>query len=291
MKVERLSVISKDGTTVPVTLIYRRDLVRSHGPSPVLVHVYGCYGENLPMSYQPWKVPLLDRGWVLAYCHARGGGEMGRKWDHAALGESKHKTIEDLQACVRCLHDRSYSKPSLTALYGRSAGGFTVGMFCNVSPELVQAAILKVPFVNVTGALSDVSSYLGVKDHEEFGNPLDEAGLRQIQSLCPYYNLKPGQDYPSVLVAASRRDPIIPFRGVEQYVKRLRQCVSEHKRQSGDHAAWGWGWSSIAHGGGSQQLPRGSVFFLVDRSGSHDAEDEVAEQCTFLSKALGLHLS
>ena len=78
-----------------------------------------------------------------------------------------------------------------------------------------------------------------------------------------------------MLVAASRRDPIIPFRGVEQYVKRLRQCVSEHKRQSGDHAAWGWGWSSIAHGGGSQQLPRGSVFFLVDRSGSHNAEDEV----------------
>ena len=81
-----------------------------------------------------------------------------------------------------------------------------------------------------------------------------------------------------MLVAASRRDPMIPFNGVEQYVTHLRQCVSEHKKQSGDHASWGWGLSSVAHivqYGGSRHVPRGSVFFLVDRRGSHDSGDEV----------------
>lgn len=285
----------QDGTAVPVSLIYRSDLVKRDAPSPTLVHAYGCYGENLSMAYQPRNVSLLNRGWILAYCHTRGGGERGRKWYYAALREHKHRTVEDLQACVRHLHLAGYSTPSLTALYGRSAGGVAVGMFCNDSPELVQAAILKVPFVNVTGALSDALSYLGVKDHEEFGNSLcSEVGLRQVQSLCPYYNLKLGQNYPSMLIEASKRDPIIPINTVEQYVRRLKQCVSEQRRRSGVHSEWWQALSSIVRIGrdeGQQQLPRGSVFFSVDQHGSHYGEDQIAEQFIFLSKALGLPLS
>ncbi|XP_064399872.1 prolyl endopeptidase-like [Halichondria panicea] len=222
--IERREAVSTDGTQVPLTLCYQRGALKGSNLNPVLVHVYGCYGECVPIGWQAEGLPLLERGWVMAYAHTRGGGERGRGWYHSGMAHNKHKTFQDLAACVASVQC-DISQPRLTALVGESAGALPVGMFSNLWPHLLQAAILKVPLVNLCHALSDLSNYLACKDKLEFGGyPHGTRSEREhIASICPYSTLRP-QDYPAVYVRASRNDEVIPFSGVVAYVRRLREC-------------------------------------------------------------------
>lgn len=157
-----------------------------------MIYTYGCYGEDLYLGYRPEYELLLSMGWVLAFCHVRGGGEKGRQWYRQGQAKDKMNTFSDLHACVRHLQSKlRLSEPSLTAMTGRSAGGHTVAMFYNMWPELIQAAILQVPFLDVKEILTNSTHHSAVMDWEEFGYTPGDDNEEWVEKICPYTMLRP----------------------------------------------------------------------------------------------------
>ncbi|KAL2083369.1 hypothetical protein ACEWY4_021142 [Coilia grayii] len=223
----RLEAPSKDGTMVPITLLHRLPLADLRS-APVLVHVYGAYGLELSMAFSPERRLLLERGWALAYCHVRGGGERGLGWHQLGRLEEKQRGVEDLAACIQRLHDLGVSTPNRTALTARSAGAVLVGALCNQQPQLLRAVTLQAPFLDVLATMQDPSLPLTVEERGEWGDPLTSPQDRDnIASYCPYCNITP-QHYPSMLITAYRGDCRVPVSGVEKYVARLRAAVDTH---------------------------------------------------------------
>ncbi|XP_062911734.1 prolyl endopeptidase-like isoform X4 [Mobula hypostoma] len=189
--VTRLKAQSMDGTLVPIS-VFHKTVLSQMNEKPLLVHVYGAYGMDLNVDFKPEQLMLLEDGWILAYCHVRGGGELGLNWHKAGRLDKKHIGIEDLQACLCCLHTMGYSNPRQTALTASSAGGLLVGSLCNTSPDYIRAVVLRAPFLDVLNTMLDSSLPLTNEDQEEWGNPLSDQRLfKYIQAYCPYQNIKP----------------------------------------------------------------------------------------------------
>ncbi|KAK1171056.1 prolyl endopeptidase-like [Acipenser oxyrinchus oxyrinchus] len=223
----RIEAQSMDGTAVPMTVIHRRT-VEELSQSPLLIHVYGAYGVDLNMAFKPESRVLLDEGWTLAYCHVRGGGELGLGWHAQGRLTQKHRGLEDLQACVLRLFELGVSQPGLSALTGSSAGGVLAGALCNRSPELLCALILQAPFLDVLGAMQDPSLPLTVEEQEEWGDPLTNQEHREsIESYCPSRNIR-AQRYPSMLITAYEGDQRVPLPGLLKYISRLRAAAAMH---------------------------------------------------------------
>ncbi|XP_077469741.1 prolyl endopeptidase-like [Stigmatopora argus] len=221
----RVTACSEDGTLVPVTLLHSLDCKRD---TPLLVHVYGAYGEDVNMQFNPVKRLLLEQGWALAYCHIRGGGERGLAWQRQARVKGKHRGVEDLRACLSYLFSTGVSSPSRTALTACSAGAVPVGALCNVWPDMMRAVTLQSPFLDVLGTMEDPKLPLTVEDREEWGNPMENPEHRlTIASYCPVYNITP-QRYPSMLLTAYADDYRAPLAGVLKYAKKLKQAVQTH---------------------------------------------------------------
>lgn len=269
----RLEIQSKDGTHIPVTLFHRKDL-KKEGSNPLLLHVYGSYGINVNMGFDVERISLLKRGWCLAFCHVRGGGELGREWYLDGKLQNKHKGFEDFEACAKALHNLGYSNPQLTAARGTSAGGLIVGAVCNRSPELFKAVILKVPFLDILTSMLDPSLPLTVQEYEEWGEPgSNESDFHYIKSYCPYQNIR-DQVYPSVMVTTAMNDDRVPYWLPLKWVARLRDQLSYHAQ-------------------GEKPL----VVCCVEYYGGHSATEGVyhriekaAKEYAFLFKALGLPL-
>ncbi|XP_072031224.1 prolyl endopeptidase-like [Amphiura filiformis] len=230
----RIKCLSMDGTHVPITLFHKKELTLDEN-NPLLVCGYGAYGLDVETGYSPEMIPLLERGWVIAYCHIRGGGELGRRWAQDGRQLNKPHTFEDFESCISHLHEAKYSQPKLTAAYGISAGGLTVAALCNRAPHLIQAAILKMPFVDVLTTMLDPTLPLTVQDYDEYGDPKeDEAMYETIKKYCPYYNIK-DQDYPpSVYVTTSMTDKRVPTYGPIKYIAKLRRSMqgSSHSHKN-----------------------------------------------------------
>ncbi|KAJ3609955.1 hypothetical protein NHX12_022049 [Muraenolepis orangiensis] len=212
---ERLEVRSQDGTMVPVTVF--RPVAAGSGlqQAPLLLHVYGAYGRDLDMGFSPDSRLLLEQGWVLAYCHIRGGGELGLSWHRRARVQGKRAGVEDLRACLRHLHSRGISSPRRSAITARSAGAVPVGALCNTDPRLMRAA----PFLDVLGCMMDDSLPLTVEEREEWGDPIADPQHRlAIASYCPLHNIAP-QRYPSMLLTAYSDDARVPLAGVVRYAE------------------------------------------------------------------------
>ncbi|XP_067093075.1 prolyl endopeptidase-like [Osmerus mordax] len=223
----RLEAPSQDGTMVPVTLLHAAPLEGLKG-APLLVHVYGAYGQHLNMDFSPDKRLLLEQGWALAYCHVRGGGEHGLGWHRQGRLGGKQRGVEDLCACILLLFDQGVSSPRLCALTARSAGAILVGALCNQHPHLLRAVTLQAPFLDVLGSMQDPGLPLTVEERGEWGDPLAEPLLRHaIASYCPSHNITP-QRYPSMLITAYREDSRVPVAGVHKYVDRLRTAIHTH---------------------------------------------------------------
>ncbi|XP_061767192.1 prolyl endopeptidase-like isoform X2 [Nerophis ophidion] len=237
----RLQACSQDGTLVPLTLLHGAKCSKE---TPVLVHVYGAYGRDVNMDFCLEKRLLLERGWALAYCHIRGGGELGLSWQRGAHVEGKVKGVEDLQACLHHLFSSGVSSPSLTALTACSAGAVPVGALCNRQPDMMQAVVLQSPFLDVLGAMEDAQLPLTVEDREEWGDPVGNPKHRlAIASYCPVHNITP-QRYPSMLLTAYSADSRVPLAGVLKYVEKLKEAAAkiEHEpnivvniKHGGDH--------------------------------------------------------
>ncbi|NXX10640.1 PPCEL protein, partial [Podargus strigoides] len=227
----RLLAKSKDETLVPITVFHNRNSKELHR-KPLLVHVYGAYGIDLNMSFKEEKLMLIEEGWILAYCHVRGGGELGLSWHKDGCQHNKLKGLHDLKACIRLLHEQGFSQPKYTALAAASAGGVLAGALCNTDPELIRAMVLQAPFVDVLNTMMKTHLPLTVEEQEEWGNPLaDEKCMKYIKSYCPYQNIKT-QHYPSVFITAYENDQRIPLTGVLRYVQKLRKAALGHARRT-----------------------------------------------------------
>ncbi|KAM3863381.1 prolyl endopeptidase-like [Diretmus argenteus] len=223
----RLEVHSQDNTLVPVTLLHAKP-VESLKQAPLLVHVYGAYGRDLNMEFCPERRLLLEQGWVLAYCHIRGGGERGLSWQRQARAEGKQRGVEDLLACLHHLFSTGASCPALTALTSCSAGAVPVGALCNTHPHLMRAVTLQAPFLDVLGTMEDPRLPLTVEEREEWGDPLANPQHRlTIASYCPLHNITP-QRYPSMLLTAYSGDARVPLAGVLKYTEQLKKAIHTH---------------------------------------------------------------
>ncbi|XP_010887078.1 prolyl endopeptidase-like isoform X1 [Esox lucius] len=223
----RLEAPSLDGTIVPLT-VFHTSVLEELSCAPLLVHVYGAYGTDLNMDFSPDRRLLLEDGWALAYCHVRGGGELGLGWHRRGRMEGKLRGVEDLAACIHRLHDLGVSRPSLTALTARSAGAILAGALCNLHPRLIRAVTLQAPFLDVLGTMQEPGLPLTLEERGEWGDPLADPRHRDaIASYCPVHNITP-QLYPSMLLTAYRGDSRVPLAGVMRYVERLREAIHTH---------------------------------------------------------------
>ncbi|KAM5163385.1 prolyl endopeptidase-like isoform 1-T1 [Mantella aurantiaca] len=230
-QVLRLNAKSKDGTLVAVTVFCGAgDRLTQR---PLLVHVYGAYGMDLNMNFKAENKLLVEDGWILAYCHVRGGGELGCSWHKQGILDRKLNGMLDLQACIKHLHQLGFSQPRYTAIVAASAGGVVAGALANSDPGLFQAMILEAPFLDVLNTMMDTSLPLTVEEEEEWGSPAcNMEHYRSIESYCPYQNIRQ-QSYPSILITAYESDQRVPLSGLLRYVKKLRMATEQYLQSSG----------------------------------------------------------
>jgi oligopeptidase B len=246
---ERLWAVSLDGTRVPMSIVYRRGL-EQNGKNPALVYGYGAYEIPSDPMFDTARLSLLDRGFVYAIAHVRGGGELGREWYEDGKFLNKTNTFDDFIACCRVLVANGYTSPERLAIRGRSAGGLLIGAVVNESPELFRCAVAQVPFVDALTTMLDDKLPLTINEYEEWGNPNDVEFYDYIKSYSPYDNVRPAA-YPAILATAGFNDPRVPYWEPAKWVAKLRtvnlsehpvllrtQMASGHSGPSGRYESW-----------------------------------------------------
>ncbi len=245
---ERLWASSPDGVEVPISLVYRRDLER--GGAPLLLYGYGAYEHSNDPMFDSARLSLLDRGFVFAIGHVRGGGELGRKWYEDGKLLHKRNTFEDFIACASHLVSEGYTVPERLAIRGRSAGGLLIGTVLNQRPDLFACAVAQVPFVDALTTMLDDKLPLTVNEYDEWGNPAEPDYYRYIKSYSPYDNVHAAR-YPALLVTGGLNDPRVSYWEPAKWVARLRtrtqgdrpiilktQMGAGHMGPSGRYESW-----------------------------------------------------
>ena len=217
---ERLYAKASDGTEIPVTLVYRREL-REKGPQKVFLYGYGSYGYSLPDAFSSTRLSLLNRGVIFALAHVRGGGELGEPWRDAGRMKEKMTTFTDFISCAEHLVASGYTTPEKMATSGGSAGGLLMGAVLNLRPDLFKCAVVKVPFVDVINTMLDASLPLTTEEYTEWGNPNVAEEYSWIRAYSPYDNIK-RQAYPAILVTTALNDSQVPYWEGCKYVAKLR---------------------------------------------------------------------
>ena len=217
----RFMARAPDGEAVPVSVFHRRDVVP--GPeTPLLLYGYGAYGISELPGFSPNRLSLVDRGFVYALAHVRGGRERGYRWYREGREAAKMNTFTDYIACAEALIEAGYTGQGRIAAHGGSAGGMLVGAVLNLRPELFHAAIADVPFVDVLNTMLDPSLPLTPPEWPEWGNPIeDPSAYADIAAYSPYDNVAP-RPYPHLLVTAGVSDPRVTYWEPAKWVARLR---------------------------------------------------------------------
>ena len=224
---ERAFATAKDGTRVPISLVYRKER-RLAAPQPLLLYGYGSYGIPIDPAFSQTRVSLLDRGVVFAIAHIRGGGDLGRTWYEAGKMASKQTTFDDFVACAEALVDGGWTTPAQLAIEGGSAGGLLMGAVVNQRPELFRAVVAHVPFVDVVTTMLDETMPLTVGEFIEWGNPKIAEQYAWLRAYSPYDNLKPGA-YPAMLVRTGLNDTQVAYWEPAKYVARLRTLKTDDR--------------------------------------------------------------
>ncbi len=217
---ERIWAAASDGVKVPISLVYPADL-KQDSCNPCLLIGYGSYGMSYDPSFSSNHVSLLQRGFVVAYGHIRGGGEMGRQWKEDGKYLKKMNTFTDFIACAEALIDRNYTSPRSLVISGRSAGGLLMGAVTNLRPDLFAGVVAGVPFVDVVNTMLDATIPLTVIEWEEWGNPAEPDYYHYMKSYSPYDNVE-AQDYPAILATAGLNDPRVQYWEPAKWVAKLR---------------------------------------------------------------------
>jgi oligopeptidase B len=218
---ERILVAAADGVEVPLSLVYRAGL-RKDGNHPALLYGYGAYGYCLEAEFSSVRLSLLDRGFVYAIAHVRGGGELGRQWHDQGKGQLKHNSFRDFIACAERLVHEGYTSPRMLAIMGESAGGLLAAAAINDRPELFKVVVVDGPFVDVVNTLADETLPLTISEWKEWGNPSAAADYAYLRAYSPYENVK-RQAYPSILVFCSFNDPRVPYWEGLKWAARIRE--------------------------------------------------------------------
>lgn len=223
---ERIFAIAPDGVQVPISLVYRRDKF-DRSKNPLYVYGYGSYGYSLPVGFNSNRLCLLDRGFVMAYAHIRGGGDLGKPWHDAGRLLQKRSTFTDFIAVVEHMTANGYGDPKYVAIEGGSAGGLLMGAVTNMRPDLFRAVISHVPFVDVINTMLDASLPLTVPEYEEWGNPNEKELFEYMLSYSPYDNLE-AKAYPAMLVKTSLYDSQVMYWEPAKYVAKLRTLKTDN---------------------------------------------------------------
>jgi oligopeptidase B len=222
---EALMATAKDGTRVPISVVYKKSL-RKDGPQPMLLYGYGSYGIPMDPGFRSSRISLLDRGMIFAIAHIRGGGDRGRTWyDDGKLLRKKH-TFTDFVAVADSLVRRKYTAPDRLVIQGGSAGGLLMGAVTNLRPELFKAVVTQVPFVDVVTTMLDPTLPLTIPEYLEWGNPNEAKYYKYMRSYSPYDNLKKGA-YPAILVETSLNDSQVMYWEPAKYVAKLRTVKTD----------------------------------------------------------------
>jgi oligopeptidase B len=217
---ERLFATAADGTLIPISLVYRKNLKREGG-NPLMLYGYGAYGIPTDVWFSSNRLSLLDRGLIVAIAHVRGGGEFGKRWHDQGRMLNKRTTFTDFIACAEFLVAQQYTDAQHLAVEGGSAGGLLIGAVLNVRPDLFKAALVEVPFVDVINTMLDESLPLTVGEFEEWGNPKGKPAYDYMMRYSPYDNIE-RKRYPSILVKTSYNDSQVMYWEPAKYVARLR---------------------------------------------------------------------
>ena len=222
---ERLHANAPDGTHIPISLVRRKDTLRD-GQAPLLLYGYGSYGLSMPVAFSSNRLSLLDRGFVYAIAHIRGGGELGKPWHDAGRMHHKMATFRDFIACAEYLIAKRYTSKDKLVIEGGSAGGLLMGAVTNMRPDLFRLVVSHVPFVDVLNTMLDPSLPLTVGEYEEWGNPQVEKDYFYMRLYCPYTNVD-RKPYPRMLVKTAWNDSQVMYWEAAKYVAKLRAMKTD----------------------------------------------------------------
>ncbi|NBM95156.1 MULTISPECIES: S9 family peptidase [unclassified Proteus (in: enterobacteria)] len=223
---ERIWVKAQDGVEVPVSLVYRKDLFKK-GENPILIYGYGSYGSSIDPSFSSPRLSLLDRGFVYAIVHVRGGGELGKRWYNQGKMEHKVNTFTDFIDATKYLIAEGYGAPKHVYAMGGSAGGLLMGAVVNMAPELYRGVVSQVPFVDVVTTMLDASIPLTTGEYEEWGNPADKDVYFRLKSYSPYDNVV-AKAYPHLLVTTGLHDSQVQYWEPAKWVAKLRELKTDN---------------------------------------------------------------
>jgi oligopeptidase B len=222
---KRIFVKSYDGKDIPVSLVYNKN-TKINSKTPLLLYGYGSYGHSIPPSFSSSRLSLLDRGFIFAVAHIRGGSEMGRSWYEDGKMLNKKNTFKDFINVGKYLISNNYTSKNHLYAYGGSAGGLLIGAVINMDSSLFNGVISAVPFVDVLTTMLDDSIPLTTSEYDEWGNPNEKKYYDYIKSYCPYSNIE-AKDYPNILVTTGLHDSQVQYFEPAKWVAKLRELKTD----------------------------------------------------------------
>jgi oligopeptidase B len=225
---ERIFAKAPDGVLVPISLVYKKGMVKD-GSNPLYLYAYGSYGASRDPDFKSSRLSLLDRGFIFAVAHIRGGGEMGRPWYDDGKLLKKKNTFTDFIACAEHLIAEKYTSADRLVAMGGSAGGLLMGAVANLRPDLFKVIVAHVPFVDVINTMLDESIPLTVTEFEEWGNPKNKEYFDYMLSYSPYDNVE-AKAYPNLLITAGLNDPRVQYWEPAKWTAKLRALKTDTNR-------------------------------------------------------------
>jgi oligopeptidase B len=223
---ERLYATAADGTKVPISLVYKKGFNRN-GSAPLLLYAYGSYGYSIDATFSSTRLSLLDRGFVFAIAHIRGGQEMGREWYESGKLLNKKNTFTDFINCGEFLVKEKYTANDRLFAMGGSAGGLLMGAVTNMAPTMWRGIISAVPFVDVITTMLDETIPLTTFEFDEWGNPKNKEYYDYMKSYSPYDNVE-RKDYPNILVTTGYWDSQVQYWEPAKYVAKMRDYKTDN---------------------------------------------------------------
>ena len=264
---ERIIATAEDGARIPISIVYKKN-IKKDGKDPLLLYGYGSYGYSMDPYFNSVRLSLLDRGFIYAIAHVRGGEEMGRKWYDDGKLLQKKNTFTDFIACGEILIKQGYTSPGHLYALGGSAGGLLVGAVINMRPDLFKGVIAAVPFVDVVTTMLDESIPLTTSEYDEWGNPNDSIYYKYMLSYSPYDNVT-ATSYPALLVTTGLHDSQVQYWEPAKWVAKLRVTKTDK------NPLYLWTNMDYGHGGASGRFERYretalEYTFLLDLEGLID---------------------
>ena len=223
---ERNWATAKDGTKIPISMVYRKGL-KKDGKNPLLLYAYGSYGHSMDATFSSTRLTLLDRGFIFAIAHIRGGEDLGRQWYEDGKLLKKKNTFTDFIDCSKFVIQQKYTSPEHLYAEGGSAGGLLMGAVVNLAPELYHGVIAQVPFVDVITTMLDETIPLTTGEYDEWGNPNLKKYYNYMMSYSPYDNVKK-QNYPNIYVSTGLHDSQVQYWEPAKWVAKIRSMKTDN---------------------------------------------------------------